>query len=80
MAKRKKVRPGEAFAFRNGQTAETIAELIAQLKTMDPADFNHHVNDQKNDIYTWLRDCLDPGLAEKIKNVRDQDKMIKMLQ
>ena len=79
MGTRKKVRPGEAFLFRNGQTAETKAQLLARLKTIDPGDFHHHVNDQKNDIYSWLRDCLDPGLAESVKDVRDLDAMIEAL-
>jgi len=79
MGKRKKVRPGEAFVFRNGQTAETKTQLVAQLESMDPAEFHHHVNDQKNDVYAWLRDCLDPELAEKVKDVRDQDTMIDIL-
>ncbi len=79
MAKRKKVRPGEAFVFRNGETAETLEQMVARLKAMDPAEFSHHVNEQRNDIYTWVRDCLDSKLAEKIRNVFDRDTLVSML-
>lgn len=79
MIKRKKVKPGEAFYFHNGAKAETKGQLIAELKKLTPEEFSTYVNDQKNDVYNWLQDCLDSELAKKIKKVRDQKKMIELL-
>jgi hypothetical protein len=79
MAKRRKVRENEGFVFSNGQVVETRAQMVAALKTLDPAVFRFHVNEHKNDVYTWLRDCLDPELAEKVRHVRDQQKMVALL-
>ena len=79
MIKRKKVRPGEQFHFHNGATAETKAQLVAQLKKMTPEEFKVYVNDQKNDFYNWMNSCLDSEIAKKIKNVKDKDQMVKIL-
>jgi hypothetical protein len=79
MVKRKKVKPGEAFYFQNGTYAETRAQLAAQLKKLTREQFATYVNDQKNDVYNWLYNCLDTELAKKVKKVRDQKKMIELL-
>ncbi len=79
MVKRKKAKPGEEFFFHNGARAETKAQLVSQLKKLTPEEFISYVNEQKNDVYNWLRDCIDSELAKKIKNVNDQKKMIGML-
>ncbi len=79
MAKTRKVRPDEQFIFVNGAKADTVASLRNELKKLSPEEFNHHVNGQKNDFYNWLRDCVDPSLAERIRNVRDQGQMIEKL-
>ncbi len=79
MEKRKKVKPGEAFYFHNGTYVETKAQLVAQLKKLTPQEFATYVNDKKNDVYTWLLNCLDPEIAKKVENVRDQKKMIGLL-
>ena len=80
MQKRSKVRENEAFVFSSGQTAETRKQMIDALKIISPEVFYFHVNEQKNDIYNWMHDCLDAGLAEKIKDVRDREQMITLLQ
>ncbi len=79
MVKRKKVKQGEAFYFHNGTYVETRAQLVAQLKKLTPEEFATYVNDQKNDVYDWLQNCLDSELAKKVKKVRDQKKMIEFL-
>ena len=79
MVKRKKSKPDEAFYFHNGTYVQTKAQLVTQLKKLTPEEFATYVNDQKNDVYFWLRDCLDSDLAKKIEKVRDQKKMIELL-
>jgi len=79
MVKRKKAKPGEAFYFHNGTYVQTKAQLVTELKKLTPEEFATYVNAQKNDVYFWLRDCLDSELAKKIEKVRDQKKMIELL-
>lgn len=79
MAKTRKVRPEEQFLFVNGTTADSISALRTQLKRLSPDEFSHHVNHSKNDVYNWLRDCVDSSLAERIRDVRDQGQMVEML-
>lgn len=79
MVKRKKVNPGEHFYFHNGATAETKAQLVAQLKVMSEEEFSSYVNEKKNDFYNWLKDCLDTELANRIKDVRDRSRIIALL-
>jgi hypothetical protein len=79
MIKKKKVKPGEAFYFHNGTYVETRAQLVAQLKKLKPEEFAAYVNNQKNDVYDWLKNCLDSELAKKVEKVRDQKKMIELL-
>ena len=79
MTKNRKVRPEEQFLFVNGATADSLSQLRSQLKRLRPDEFSHHVNGEKNDVYTWLRDCVDSSLAERIRDVRDQGRMVDML-
>ena len=79
MPKRKTVREGEEFFFCTGGFARTVAECCDQLEALSDEAFRHHVNDQKNDIYTWINDCLDPALAERIRYMTDRTLMIKEL-
>jgi hypothetical protein len=80
MQKRSRVRKNEGFVFSSGQIAETRKQMIEALKSVSPDVFRSHVNEQKNDIYNWLHDCLDEGLAEKIKDVRDREQMITLME
>lgn len=79
MATTRKVRPGEEFVFCSGATAATIAQCRTELGRLTNEQFEHHVNGTKNDIYNWLRDCLDPELAQKIRNVTDRTELIRAL-
>lgn len=79
MAASKRVKEGEEFVFCNGTVAKSIAEFRKQLDRLSREEFHYHVNDGKNDFYTWIKDCLDPKLAERLKGVRDQEQMIDIL-
>lgn len=79
MAKRRKTKPGEAFRFENGEIAETKTQLIAALKKMPDSEFSRYVNENKNDFYTWLHDCLDGDLAECIRGIRDKGEIVRVL-
>jgi hypothetical protein len=79
MASRKKVKKGEEFVFCNGASAASLAECSKELAKLSPQDFSFHVNESKNDIYNWIRDCLDPELAKKLEKVRNKEKLISLL-
>lgn len=79
MARMKKVKTGEEFVFVNGATAGTVAQLRNELKKLNDEQFHHHVNEQKNDFYNWLNDCVDPALAQKVQGLMDRDKLIQAL-
>ena len=79
MATQKKVRKGEEFVFCNGAKASSLAECKAQLKKLTPEQFAQHVNEHKHDIYVWVRDCLDPKLAQTLKSVTDRNKLVALL-
>lgn len=76
---RKKVKPGEEFRFVDGSVAETAAQLAKRLKRMTDQEFGSYVNEDKNDFYTWLRDCLDTDLAEKIRDLKSRDRILAAL-
>jgi hypothetical protein len=77
--KRKKVKPGEEFRFEDGSVAETAAQLAKRLKRMTDQEFGRYVNEAKHDFYTWLRDCLDTDLAEKVKDLKSRDRILAAL-
>ena len=79
MAKMKKVRDGEEFLFCNGARAATVAQCRKELGKLTAEQFAHHVNTEKNDISTWIRDCLDPALARKIEGIREQKALVAAL-
>jgi len=55
MVKRKKVKPGEAFHFHNGMTAETKSQLLVQLKQMSEEEFSSYVNERKNSYLSFIK-------------------------
>jgi len=79
MASRKKVRPGEEFLFCNGAKAATVAQCRKELEKLTPEQFAHHVNAGKSDIHVWLRDCLDAALAQRVREIRDREALLKAL-
>jgi hypothetical protein len=79
MAKRKKLADNEAFVFCNGAIAKTVAQAKKEIKNLNPDQFSFHINDQKNDVYNWIHDCVDKELAEKIKDIKTQPELIAAL-
>ena len=79
MPSRKRAKEGEEFYFCNGTIARSVAECRKQLERLSHDEFVYHVNDAKNDFYNWINSCLDPKLAQKIKDVRSQNEMIELL-
>ena len=51
----------EEYIFRcyGGMTFRDLKELAAGLATMSDDVFDHHVNQEKNDFYNWVRDVIE---------------------
>jgi hypothetical protein len=62
------------FHFRDGRQASNILEFLKILEHLDRGTFEYH----RNHFYDWLKDCIDPRLAEELKD-KAQDEMVEHL-
>ncbi len=61
------VAPEQCFWVNNGPVLKNLDELYKALSEMGKDAFKHHVNREKNDFSSWVRDILgDQKLAEGI--------------
>ncbi|MBI2652046.1 hypothetical protein HYX00_01155 [Candidatus Woesearchaeota archaeon] len=61
------VRDENCFWSNDGQIIKNLAELPHALKRMKRQTFSYHVNKEKNDFATWVRDVFgDVDLADKL--------------
>ncbi len=68
------------FFLCNGEVISDVHELMERLKTMDADVFKHHVNAERNDFATWVRDVfMDKKLARELARVKTQESMAKKL-
>ncbi|MBW2989073.1 hypothetical protein KY358_02010 [Candidatus Woesearchaeota archaeon] len=66
------------FWVNGGSVIKNLDELHAALGYMDEQTFNHHVNDDKNDIHNWIRDVIqDQKLADSISPLKTKEAMRK---
>jgi ribosomal silencing factor RsfS len=79
MVTRKKCTSGEEFVFCNGKSAQTVPQLKKEIKNLSQEEFSFHVNQDKNDFYTWIHNCIDTKTAEKIQNMRDKKAILTAL-
>lgn len=79
MTNRRKIKEGEEFVFCNGKIAQNVAQCKKEIQNLSQDEFSFHVNDEKNDFYNWIKDCIDPKLAEDIKDIKDQTELVKLL-
>ena len=70
----------KAFWLCDGRVLRNLNDLSEALKNMDKGVFDHHVNNEKNDFSSWIRDVVgDDRLAKglmKIKTVKGTLKKI----
>ncbi len=72
------VNPENYFYVCNGVVIKDLDDLLNTLNSIDDKTFNHHVNDEKNDFFCWVRDVVqDKILAKKLESTKDRNKMIK---
>ncbi|KYK27376.1 hypothetical protein AYK26_03900 [Euryarchaeota archaeon SM23-78] len=68
------------FKLRNGQELKNLNDLRKVLEYMSDEDFNHHVNQEKNDFAIWIREALqNKALYEKIKDTKTREELQEIL-
>ncbi|MFH2027521.1 MAG: hypothetical protein ABIJ08_00130 [Nanoarchaeota archaeon] len=64
------------FWVNNGPAISNIAGLSDVLKVMSDETFKHHVTDDRNDFYNWIRYVVDDEvLARDIQKINTQTEM-----
>src|SRR3989338_3692367 len=67
------VNPEQCFWVNNGPVLKNLDELYKALSEMSKDAFKHHVNKEKNDFSSWIRDILgDQKLAEDIAKAKSK--------
>jgi hypothetical protein len=70
------VKPEHTFLVKNGKQLKNLVELEQELEQMDDATFQHHVTDEKNDFYNWIKHSVkDAYLAKQLVNIKDRELM-----
>jgi len=72
----------EEYVFRccDGSILHSVKELGAALKTMTDETYAFHVNTEKNDFTTWVRDIIkDERLAKNLQKAPNQAQAAKLV-
>jgi len=68
------------FKLINGQQLKNLNDLRKALEYMTDDEFRHHVNQEKNDFATWVREALqNQEMYEKIKKVKSKQELQELL-
>jgi len=60
------------FYLIDGSVLRSLHDLRKILKSIKPEVFAHHVNSERNDFATWVRDVIkDYPLARKLRELKD---------
>lgn len=72
--------PEKHFYLHEGGSLSSLEELFTELQTMEDHVFSHHVNEERNDFATWVRDVMDERkLAKNIELTKNQDDLCRLL-
>ncbi len=76
----KDAKEGEYFWFHNGTAVKNAGELLSELERMDDHSFSQHVNKEKNDFASWIRNVLsDEDLAKSIEGKTTKQEIVSVL-
>lgn len=68
------------FFLKGGKKISGLDELKDYLLTIQPGEFHHHVDGEKNDFESWIRKGLkEEKLADKAKNVKTPAELIAII-
>jgi hypothetical protein len=77
------------FFLANGSLIRGMMELDAALQNLDDTTYAHHVNSDKNDFASWIRDAIGdselaakllPGMAKKDLQIAVLRRIVELLQ
>ena len=72
------VAPEQCFWVNNGPILKNMEELANTLPDMAEDTFRHHVNNEKNDFSSWVRDIIgDANLANDLLSSKNRDSALK---
>ncbi|MBS3101699.1 hypothetical protein J4204_06240 [Candidatus Woesearchaeota archaeon] len=72
--------PEQCFWINNGPILKNIEELANALPGMAEDTFRHHVNNEKNDFSSWVRDVIgDQKLANELASSKNRDSALKKI-
>ena len=67
---------GDPFYLRKGSIVHDLKELAEALKTMDDEEYNHHVNDERNDFADWVEHSLNKKkAAERMRKAKTRQEL-----
>ena len=70
--------PEQCFWVNNGPILKNMEELANTLPDMAEDTFRHHVNNEKNDFSSWVRDIIgDAKLANDLLSSKNRDSALK---
>ena len=70
---KKDIKPENYFILRDGGLLKDIKELALSIEHMSDEEFEHHVNDFKNDFSSWAKDIFNElELAEELAKTTDK--------
>jgi hypothetical protein len=76
--KLKKCTADKQFWACNGQSYGSLYDLAKGLQSMDAGAFGHHVNQDRNDFHSWVKDVIgDHTLAHGLLHMHDRNSMMK---
>ena len=68
------------FKLENGQELKSLNDLRKSLNYMTEEEFSHHVNQEKNDFATWVKEALqNQELYRKIKDIKTKEELQELL-
>lgn len=74
------VPPEKCFWVNNGPILKSMEELGNCLPEMGADTFKHHVNSEKNDFSSWVKDVIGDGkLANDLLSSRSRESAVKKL-
>jgi len=77
----KKVEEGSEFITQSGRKIHNLFELYDVIFEMDDVEFNHHVNENKNDFKNWIYHIIkDLRLAEIIAPLKDKLEILSVIE
>jgi len=72
--------PEQCFWVNNGPVLKNLEELANALPDMNDETFNHHVNSEKNDFSSWIKDIIgDNKLANDLLSSKSKESVVKKL-